>query len=188
MRNTRNILIVSERRTFYETMHNILPPDEFEINYVQTGAEARRFMINRPVHILIVNIPLSDEHGLMFARDFVDTSMGILLVCPPDILDSIVSEAEENGIIALPNTYPAAFIYVHVKILSSFVTRLEKMEEKNKTMQEKMTEIRTINKAKWLLIEKQNITESEAHKYIEKLAMNNRITICSAAEQIIDSL
>ena len=37
-----------------------------------------------------------------------------------------------------------------------------------------MEEIRRMNQAKWLLIEKQNMSEAEAHRYIEKEAMDTR--------------
>ena len=73
-----------------------------------------------------------------------------------------------------------------VKMLSAMTLRLEKMESKNRSLQEKMAEIRTINKAKWMLIENQKMTEAEAHHYIEKKAMNERLSRRKAAELIIE--
>ena len=52
-------------------------------------------------------------------------------------------------------------------------------------MQEKMTDIRTINRAKWLLIENLNMSENDAHRYIEKQAMDTRSTRREVAEGII---
>ena len=42
-----------------------------------------------------------------------------------------------------------------------------------------------MNRAKWLLIECLNMTEAEAHRYIEKQAMDLRISRREAAENII---
>ena len=61
----------------------------------------------------------------------------------------------------------------------------KKLEQKNRTMQEKMTDIRTINRAKWLLIENLNMSENDAHRYIEKQAMDTRSTRREVAEGII---
>lgn len=41
------------------------------------------------------------------------------------------------------------------------------MEEKTATIEERMAEIRLVNRAKWALIDKQGMTEQEAHRYIE---------------------
>ena len=59
------------------------------------------------------------------------------------------------------------------------------MEQKTASIEEKMEEIRLVNRAKWLLIEQLRMTESEAHRYIEKQAMDRCVTKCSIAENII---
>ena len=48
-----------------------------------------------------------------------------------------------------------------------------------------MEEIRIVNKAKWTLIDNLKMTEEEAHRYIEKQAMNERATKRKIAENII---
>ena len=50
---------------------------------------------------------------------------------------------------------------------------------------EKMLEIRTVNRAKWLLIDQFKMTESDAHRYIEKQAMDACISRREVAENII---
>ena len=48
-----------------------------------------------------------------------------------------------------------------------------------------MVEIRIVNKAKWLLISELKMSEADAHRYIEKQAMDQCITKRSIAEDII---
>ena len=50
-----------------------------------------------------------------------------------------------------------------------------------------MEEIRLVNRAKWLLIDKLKMTESDAHRFIEKQAMNLGITKKEMAEKVIRS-
>ena len=52
-------------------------------------------------------------------------------------------------------------------------------------MEEKIEEIRLVNRAKWLLIECLSMTEPEAHRYIEKQSMDERISKREVAEYII---
>ena len=61
------------------------------------------------------------------------------------------------------------------------------MEQKTASIEEKMEEIRIINRAKWLLIEQLKMTEKEAHRYIEKQAMDRCVTRRKIAENIIST-
>ena len=63
-----------------------------------------------------------------------------------------------------------------LKWLVSARERLRRMEEKATSVEEKMEEIRLVNRAKWLLIEQLKMTEAEAHRHIEKQAMDRCTT------------
>ena len=54
--------------------------------------------------------------------------------------------------------------------------RLRRMEKKATSIEEKMEEIRLVNRAKWLLIEQLKMTEADAHRYIERQAMDRCVT------------
>lgn len=59
------------------------------------------------------------------------------------------------------------------------------MEQKTATLEEKMAEIRLVNRAKWVLIEQLKMTENEAHKFIERQAMDRCVTRRTIAENIL---
>ena len=59
-------------------------------------------------------------------------------------------------------------------------------QKKQLSVSDKMAEIRLVNKAKWALIEKKGMSEDEAHKYIERLAMNERISKKAAAVKVLE--
>ena len=67
-----------------------------------------------------------------------------------------------------------------LKWLVSARERLRRMEEKATSVEEKMEEIRLVNRAKWLLIEQLKMTEAEAHRHIEKQAMDR----CTTRQEI----
>ena len=67
-------------------------------------------------------------------------------------------------------------------------TKLAYMERKTATLEEKMEEIRLVNRAKWMLIERRGMDEASAHRYIEKLAMDARQTRRLVAQTLIRSL
>ena len=69
--------------------------------------------------------------------------------------------------------------------MSSARERLRKSEKKTLSIEEKMEEIRIVNRAKWLLISELKMDEQGAHRYIEKQAMDRCISKRIVAEEII---
>ena len=59
------------------------------------------------------------------------------------------------------------------------------MEARQQSVEEKIAEIRLVNRAKWLLIECLGMTEADAQRYMEKQSMDQRISQRQAAENII---
>ena len=54
-------------------------------------------------------------------------------------------------------------------------------------LQKKIEEIRLVDRAKCVLIQYLNMTEAEAHRYIEKQAMDMRKTKKTIAENILNT-
>ncbi|MBO5462830.1 MAG: ANTAR domain-containing protein [Clostridia bacterium] len=69
--------------------------------------------------------------------------------------------------------------------MSSARERFRKSEKKTLSIEEKMEEIRIVNRAKWLLISELKMDEQGAHRYIEKQAMDRCISKRIVAEEII---
>ncbi|MBQ6206986.1 MAG: ANTAR domain-containing protein, partial [Oscillospiraceae bacterium] len=63
--------------------------------------------------------------------------------------------------------------------------RLRMSEKKRASVEEKIEEIRLVNRAKWRLIERLGMNEADAHRYIEKQAMNQRVSRRKVAESIL---
>ena len=53
------------------------------------------------------------------------------------------------------------------EVVESSRERLRQLEKKSLSIEEKMAEIRLVNKAKWFLISELSMSEPEAHRYIE---------------------
>jgi response regulator NasT len=62
----------------------------------------------------------------------------------------------------------------------------ESLYVKKTDLKSRLEEIKIINTAKLLLIEHKKMSEDEAHKYIEKKAMDFRVSKIKIANEIID--
>ena len=81
----------------------------------------------------------------------------------------------------------AAAISQSVVLLRATRERLRRMEQRAATVEEKMEEIRIINRAKLLLMEQLKMTEKEAHRFIEKQAMDRCVTRITIAQSILST-
>ena len=64
-------------------------------------------------------------------------------------------------------------------------SRLTGLRKENRRLQQRIENIRLVDRAKCLLIECCSMSEPEAHAYIEQQAMNQRRTKREIAEHII---
>lgn len=180
------VLMVSPTDKIPEFMVELLPPNEFSpILRVRSAGEARQLLSATPVDILVINTPLPDDFGIQLALDMAEQNIGILLLVKADLYDQITYKVEDYGIFTLPKPNTRQAFYSAIKLLTAFLARIYVMERKTQSLQEKMADIRLINHAKWLLIENMNMNEQEAHHYLEKQAMDLRLSRREVAETII---
>ena len=78
-----------------------------------------------------------------------------------------------------------SIITVALSWLSSARERIRAQETKTHSLEDKMAEIKIVNRAKLLLISELHMDESQAHRYIEKQAMDRCVTRKVVAEEII---
>ena len=97
----------------------------------------------------------------------------------------IYDKVAEHGVFVLPKPTSKPIIITALSWLSSPREKLRKTEKKTPSIEEKMEEIRIVNRAKWLLISEIKMNESDAHRYIEKQAMDCCISKREVAESII---
>ena len=155
---------------------------------VPSAAEARRRMLESDFELIVVNSPLPDEFGTRLAQDICQHSAaGELLLVKAEHVPDIDGRLTPQGVLVLSKPMSTQLFTQSLRLLCGTRERLRGLEKKNATIEEKMEEIRLVNRAKWLLIGELNMTEQEAHRYIEKQAMDRCVTKRAVAEQILST-
>jgi len=182
-----SVLIASSNPKFDQILTSLLPADEYgPVNIVDFGGLARRKLTESACDILIINTPLKDESGTELAIDIADeTNISILLLVDAAHFDEVNSVVEQYGILTLSKPTNRAAVTQSLKLMCATRNRLKRMEKKTASFEEKINEIKLINRAKLLLMEKEGISEENAHKLIEKTSMETRSTKRQIAENII---
>ena len=184
---TYSVLIVTASDTFANSIMPLLPiTDYWPVTTVHSISEARRRIVDTAFDIVLINAPLPDDFGMRLAVDICTNSgAGVLLLVKNDHFNDIYAKVVSYGVITLSKPTNMQMVAQNLRILCATRERMNQMEAKQATVDEKIEEIRLVNRAKWLLIECLSMTEAEAHRYIEKQSMDMRLSKREVAENII---
>jgi response regulator NasT len=182
-----SILIVSNSGKSMDYFSGLLSGAQFSpVLCAVTAGEAKRILVGTPVDIVIINTPLPDDFGVQMALDIAgDNTTGVLLFVKSELYEQVSYRVEDYGILTLQKPNSRQNIIQSLKLLVATKVKLKAMQEKALTLENKMEDIRIINRAKILLIEQYKMSEVQAHRYIEKQAMDTCRKRRDIAENII---
>ena len=180
------VLIAGANDRTFDSLRELLPPDSYEAPLrAGSAGEVKRMLLETDVDLVILNAPLRDEFGTQLALNLSRDNLCVLMLVPAESFDAVCYKVEDEGILTLSKPVSRSGLLGAIKLLTAMRGKLRKLDRQNQALQEKMQDIRTVNRAKWLLIEIKRMTENEAHYYIEKQAMDMRLSRREVAEEII---
>ena len=184
---TYSVLIVTATDRFTNSVMPLLPvTDYLPVTTARSVGEARRKIAETDFDIVLINAPLPDDFGMRLAIDLCTNSdAGVLLLVKHDLFNDIYAKVVGYGVITLSKPANIQMVAQNLRILCATRERMRQMQARQATVEEKIEEIRLVNRAKWLLIECLSMTEPEAHRYIEKQSMDGRVSKREVAESII---
>ena len=160
--------------------------DYIPIETTANAGEAKRRLSEKDFDVVIINTPLKDEFGVDLAVDINEKYYcGTMLLVKNDIYEQIAYKTEDFGIFCVSKPITKEFFLRAVRLVSATRNRIKSIEIKTENLKEKMNEIRLVNRAKLLLIEKLSMTEKDAHRHIEKQAMDLCLKKSEIAKRII---
>lgn len=184
-----SVLLVSSSPKFNESMLALLPESRFyPVAAVSDVSSARRRLLESKYDIVIINAPLPDDFGTRLALCICENSgAGVLLFVKAEHYPDINGRVSPFGVLVLPKPATSQAVSQSLQLLCGTRERLRRMEQKTASIEEKMEEIRIINRAKLLLMEQLKMTEKEAHRFIEKQAMDRCVTRITIAQSILST-
>ena len=184
-----SVLVVSASEKFNQAIPDIFTSSFFSpINYVTSITTAKRAVAERSFDLVIVNSPLPDDSGIRFAIDTVASyDTVVLFLARAEQYSDTFDRLAEHGIFLMQRPVSVSAFRLAAEWMISARERIRKTERKATSIEEKMNEIRLVNRAKWLLISELKMTEPDAHRFIEKQAMDRCVPKRRVAEEIINT-
>lgn len=153
-----------------------------------SGGEARRAISENEYDAIIINSPLSDEYGNDLAEYAVtDTDSGCLLIVRSENVDGLFESMGELGALVIAKPLSRGAFYQALRLMNASRRRMLGIRTENVKLHKRLEELHTINRAKFALMQYLSFTEEQAHKYIEKQAMNMRCTKLDVAQTVINT-
>ena len=183
---SHSILIVSSSEQFTAIVKKSLR-DFLMIDIRKSASMARRGILEQYFDIVVINAPLQDESGEQLALDIAQQcSASVLLVVPAEVYEDVLEHVTDQGILVLSKPMPRGRMDKAVRFLVAMQNRIRMLNKKMQAVEERLEELRIVDRAKFHLVEYRHMTEDEAHRYIGKRAMDNGVSRRRIAEEILE--
>ena len=156
-----------------------------ETGFAASGGEARRMLLSGSWDALVINGPLSDEFGHQLAMDAAEEGTGVLLAVKNELWEEVNERVAPLGVLTLGRPFSRGMFAQAMGLLLASQAKVERCRAENERLRQKLEELRIVSRAKCLLVEYLHLTEEEAHKYLERIAMEERKNRRSVAEEIL---
>ncbi|MCL2169135.1 MAG: ANTAR domain-containing protein [Defluviitaleaceae bacterium] len=184
-----NTLIVTSSQNSIDFFSKMLTAaDVSSIDICQNGGDARRLLLERPFDIVVINAPLADETGESLARHIAAKGQTqVILAVAGEHFEALSASCEDAGVLTIAHPIDREIFWRTLKLACAAHARFAKLSAQDDKLKQKVADIKLNDRAKWLLMSYLGMTEHEAHRHIEKQAMDKRLTKRAVAEGIINT-
>lgn len=182
------VLLVSRSPKATETLRSLVGACERGAFVADSHgeADARRRLMDEDWDLVVIDTPLEASDGTALARMVVErTEASPVLLASMDAMEDLAERTEDLGVLLEEKPLITEVFRQTLRLAVIMQKRLRSIRNENLNLQSKIEEIRLVDKAKWALMRHQGLSEPEAHRYIEKRAMDGRTTRSVVARAVL---
>ncbi len=182
------MLIVSASEQFVPFVKKSVSGISFAaVDHKKNAEAARRSILERYYDLVVIDAPLPDGNADEFALDIVgNCDVSVLLIVPRDFYEDSLERVAKQGVLVLPKPAPRGRMEKALGFMIAARRKIHVLEGKLRNAEDRLEELRIVTRAKFLLMERDGMTEEEAHRFIGKEAMDNGVSRGRIAERILD--
>ena len=192
----RNVLIAGKSIKTCETISAFLTGSENETERTVSPAPYHIVCVTDGIHarstdaksfdLIIISTPLEDEFGLDLAAELHGKSGAALIVITKgELAEEVQNKIRFTGAFVLGRPTSRASLLQAVKFAEIAGENVKRLTEENKRLERRIEDIKIIDRAKACLMQYLKLTEEQAHRHLQKQAMDLRITQRQGAEDIL---
>lgn len=175
-----NIIVALPKPEDAKNLKNILVRNGFSVTGICTaGAQAISYADGLNDGIVICSYKLTD---MVYSQlyECLPPGFEMLLIAS----DSLLSECEGNGIVCLSMPLKVGDLIGTVSMLAEGIAR-KRRRRRQKPRPRNAEEEKAIREAKELLMDRNHMTEEEAHRYLQKCSMDSGTNLAETALMVL---
>ena len=178
-----NIIVAFPKAEIGKNIKKVLAQSGYQVNSIcTTGAQALAAMEGLETGIIISGPRFVD---MMYTEiyEYLSPGFQMLLIAKAQT----VMEKEVDNLVCLSMPFKVHELLQTMDMMNYTISRYKKKQRQKPKIRSK-EEQNVIQNAKALLIERNGMTEEEAHKYIQKRSMDNGTNLTETAQMILSLL
>lgn len=181
------ILVVSSSEQGSNLLAQLLEQQGFlQPHIVQTGQQARFCLETSSFDLVIINTPLTDEFGHDLLKLTARYPLcNVIMLIKQQQIDAVGGQVAGQPVLFIAKPLKRCILQQSLTFIRQKQELIFRQQQECHRMEAKIQEINILNRAKLVLVQVLNMTEAQAHRYIEKQAMDMRITKREVAEGVL---
>ncbi len=139
--------------------------------------------------LVIMDVKMPKVDGIAAAGSIVEEKIAPVVMLTSFRLRVLIEQARDAGAMAyLVKPFARHELVPAIELAVSRFAEKRALEDEVATLTERLETRKIVDRAKGLLMTRQNMTEPEAFRWIQRTAMDRRTTMKAVAEAIVDGL
>lgn len=148
--------------------------------------QARKMIFSEEFELILILISEKKHNVTDFAVFAAEnTYSGIIAAASEKDFEAALKRLEPYGVFVIKSPFKGERLRETVRLLKTAAKRYPTLLKQNRELHGRLDEVKLIGRAKCLLMENLKMSEKQAHRYIEKQAMDMRESRAKIAENIL---
>jgi response regulator NasT len=184
------ILLVEDDNTVRLFLHQTLTGLGHQvIGEAATGTDMVRLALDLEPDVIVFDIHLPHLDGLQALRQIYQTRVIAAVAITADRDQELVQRALEEHVLAyLVKPVEAYQLGPALLVASARFAELRELTEENASLKQTLANRKMIERAKGVLMKRHRWTEAEAFRRLQRAAMNNRTTMATVAQDVLNGV
>ena len=180
------LLVAAAQESTAQRIQQELSSLSFRVFWAASADEASNILLAEKVDGMMVFLPLPGDGIKLVLRAAETEIFSLFLIARAEMLDQEEKEKlRRAGIVFLPKPLSREQLSLSLESTICARARFEILQDRQDQLQRKIRELRSVERAKALLMKTLGMTENQAHRFIEKQAMDDRQTKADVAMRIL---
>ena len=181
------VVVAEDEAIIRLDLKEMLEEEGFEVvGEASDGEAAIRLAGEQKPDLIIMDVKMPGMDGLAAAERIRDENLGAVLILTAFSQRDLVQRAAEAGAMAyLVKPFQKSDLMPAIDIALARYGQLQALRGETESLEEQLETRKVVDRAKGLLMDEHHLNESSAFGWIQRRAMQERVTMRAVAERIV---